>query len=339
MDANGKRIDISEANKSDQYYCPVCAGKLRVREGQINIKHFSHISKETCDDFSVDMSEWHRKWQEQFPVNNREIIIEHNSEKHRADVLAYGHIIEFQHSPISQKEFERRNAFYTSAGKNVVWVFDLTQEVSRKQIFLNKEIWKGRLQGHQWWWFYSKRMFKHFAPHKQKNVILLFQFDSASFCETDKTDYLKRVIWAQEQSNDVSFGVFQTLPFPGNKNELLNWIKNRDEFDEKEQTLIKPPVKEKNIQKLSPAPTKRSSARREFIEQPIIPRASTIVSPLSIENMTKEDFQTDSILKDRNGNRVILCTVCNQIFRESDMSDYRYSKGVCRNCINKPSGF
>ena len=103
----------------------MCNGELRVKEGSVNIKHFSHISRSDCDDFTIDMSEWHRRWQEQFPIGNREVVIEYNGEKHRADVLAYGHVIEFQHSSIPLDEFHRRNDFYTAAGKKVIWILKL----------------------------------------------------------------------------------------------------------------------------------------------------------------------------------------------------------------------
>ena len=60
------------------------------------------------DDWKYDMSEWHRGWQSRFPENVREIVVEHRGECHRADILMGGYVIEFQHSPISAGEFERR---------------------------------------------------------------------------------------------------------------------------------------------------------------------------------------------------------------------------------------
>lgn len=110
--------------KDEQYSCPVCGGEVRLRAGDINAPHFAHITPCT-DDFTHDMSDWHRAWQELFPLKNREVVISHDGETHRADVRCYGTVIEFQHSPISESEFMRRNRFYTSAGLKVVWIFDL----------------------------------------------------------------------------------------------------------------------------------------------------------------------------------------------------------------------
>ena len=152
LDINDNRVDVCDADKSSDYFCPICHEKLRVREGKINVKHFSHISKVNCDDFSSDMSEWHRKWQEQFPLKNREVIIEHNGEKHRADILAYGHVLEFQHSPISGEEFNRRNKFYTAAGKKVVWIFDFIEEHKNEKMECYDEWQIGSMNGGKWYW-------------------------------------------------------------------------------------------------------------------------------------------------------------------------------------------
>ena len=116
VDCTGKRIHASEAIKEKEYFCPLCDNKVILRQGEINIEHFAHIKK--CDDnWHYDMSEWHLEWQKQFPKNNREVVMEHNGEKHRADVLACGYVIEFQHSSITAEEFNERNRFYLSTLK------------------------------------------------------------------------------------------------------------------------------------------------------------------------------------------------------------------------------
>lgn len=93
------------------------------------------------------MSEWHRGWQSRFPENVREIVVEHRGECHRADILMGSYAIEFQHSPISAGEFERRNKFYTRAGYKVIWVFDETYAFGNEYISSslddeNKFVWK-----------------------------------------------------------------------------------------------------------------------------------------------------------------------------------------------------
>ena len=340
LDSNGNRIDVKNAEKGNDYFCPVCNGRLRVREGSVKIKHFSHISKTDCDDFTIDMSEWHRNWQEQFPLKNREVVIVHNGEKHRADVLACGHVIEFQHSPISLDEFERRNSFYTSAGKKVIWVFDLTEEKSAGKIFLNKEIYLGRLHGHQWFWLYSKRMFKNFAPQENKNVILFFQMEKATFSEKDAPDYIKRVVGARQQLDGISFDTFQTLPFPGTKEQLLDWIKNREDYEQKETEQRKPVVPSfkhntyNRVRQRSPQtkPLPPSDGLFSVIPAPTATSNERITVRTPIPN--KEEFlQKERIII--NGVHLVLCTVCNEVFPQCEMVDYTYSTGICRQCSRK----
>ena len=329
LDSNGKRIDVADAEKSNDYFCPVCNGGLRVREGSVNIKHFSHISKTECDDFTTDMSEWHRKWQEQFPVKNREVVIEHNGEKHRADVLAYGHVIEFQHSPISLHEFERRNEFYTSAGKKVVWVFDFVEQHSSNQMECFDEWQKGSIRGGQWRWSHSKRIFKNFAPQKQKNVVLLFQVADKEQEEL----YLERVSWADSNWDGVSFQNFRTIYFPVTKEDLLDWIKNRDEYDAEENLILHAPVITPK-KKIKPPPRAQKA-----VLTPPTPSATTITSKLEMDNIPIKEFHKENILMDKNGERIFLCTECHRVLYSFEMSDYRYAKGVCRTCMRKKESF
>ena len=84
------------------------------------------------DGWSHDMSEWHRAWQEKFPEECREVVVEKNGVKHRADVLINNTVIEFQHSPITNEEILERNNFYLSCGYPVVWVFDATDKIKNE---------------------------------------------------------------------------------------------------------------------------------------------------------------------------------------------------------------
>ena len=116
LNHNSERIHATDANKQDEYICPLCRKKVVLRKGEVNIDHFAHQSK--CDDtWKYDMSAWHSEWQQQFPKRNQEVVIEFNDEKHRADVMACGYVIEFQHSPITADEFNERNNFYLNYGK------------------------------------------------------------------------------------------------------------------------------------------------------------------------------------------------------------------------------
>lgn len=132
LDINGKRISIENATKDNQYFCPICGKLLTIRATEsLAVKtHFAHKRGTVCyDDWTHDMSEWHLSWQRRFPEQYREVVIEQNGIKHRADICINGTVIEFQHSPITGEEISKRNTFYLSCGYKVVWVFDATNKI------------------------------------------------------------------------------------------------------------------------------------------------------------------------------------------------------------------
>ena len=153
IDKLGNRVYVEDANKTDVYFCPICNGKLRVREGNVNVKHFAHIKKECFDNWNYDMSEWHYNMQLRFPEEQREVVVKYGGVMHRADILYKDMIIEFQHSPISLDEIRERNRFYTNAGYKVAWVFDLCNQYNEGRIEFplrndNKLIYKWRRPMH-----------------------------------------------------------------------------------------------------------------------------------------------------------------------------------------------
>lgn len=132
LDVNGNRISIENATKDNQYFCPICGELLTIRAtDSLAVKtHFAHKRGTICyDDWTHDMSEWHLSWQRQFPEQCREVVIEKNGVKHRADICINDTVIEFQQSPITGEEIAKRNAFYLSCGYQVVWVFDATDKI------------------------------------------------------------------------------------------------------------------------------------------------------------------------------------------------------------------
>lgn len=132
LNANGERVSIENATQDNKYYCPICGELLTIRAiNSLAIKtHFAHKRGTICyDDWTHDMSEWHLSWQKQFPEQYREVVIDQNGIKHRADICINNTVIEFQHSPITGEEISKRNDFYLSCGYQVVWVFDATNQI------------------------------------------------------------------------------------------------------------------------------------------------------------------------------------------------------------------
>ena len=221
----GERIYAPDANKSEEYSCPLCYQKVVLRKCTNKIDHFAHLT--SCEDhWHYDMSEWHSQWQAQFPSKNREVVIEYLGEKHRADVMACGYVIEFQHSPISIEEFNKRNDFYLSYGKKVVWVFDFISEFDEDKIECYEEWIRGNDSGGKYRWRYPKQFLQNFIPQNEKEIIVFFQVSEEDHM-TEGISYMERVIWAIEDGGISDFKRFVTSYHPGNAIELLEWIKQR----------------------------------------------------------------------------------------------------------------
>lgn len=138
LNGKGERTYISQVRQKEQYYCQICHQKLYIKGGNKVIRHFSHYPNRKCPDtfHYEEMSQWHQDWQEKFPLNTRETVIETKAEKHRADVFLAKPktIIEFQHSHMTSREFSKRNSFYQSLGNRIVWLFDLQKEYAANNL-------------------------------------------------------------------------------------------------------------------------------------------------------------------------------------------------------------
>ena len=187
LTADHRRIHALDAEKGQGYYCPVCGNQVIPRQGEVNSWHFAHVTS-CVDDWKYDMSEWHRSWQNRFPESTREVVIEYKGESHRADILTGGYVIEFQHSPITSTEFERRNLFYTKAGYKVIWVFDETEAYANEYIIgsgdnCDKFVWK-----------WPNRAIASVVPQFTSDVAIIFQLIEED--DENDCDWLVKAEWA-----------------------------------------------------------------------------------------------------------------------------------------------
>ncbi len=169
LDENDNRVHIKNAENYYNYYCPICGEKLLLKRGDVRVHHFSHRSNSKCfDRWHYDMSEWHSKWQEQFPMSSREIVFEKYGEKHRADIFINNTIIEFQHSNLSPNEFKERNNFYLSLGYKVIWIFDMIEDYYYENIYRI-----GELNSNHYIWNNPKNTFFNYM--EDENLSIYFQ--------------------------------------------------------------------------------------------------------------------------------------------------------------------
>jgi hypothetical protein len=235
IDENGCRVYASKnTDRNKKWYCPICRGEVRLRAGSINVPHFAHIDSCTDDWNYEPMSEWHIAWQNLFPKGNREVVVTHpeTGEKHRADVGVYGTVIEFQHSPISESEFWRRNNFYTSVGYKVVWIFDM---IDLSDGLLNEDErlcciddWdKPWGSGGKFRWKNPWRFLGGFLPQDEKEIDIFFSLAPLGENPKDReASYLERVTWVNPDFSPL-WGWFYTSYNILNYSDLMDWLKKR----------------------------------------------------------------------------------------------------------------
>ena len=191
-----KRVHISSVIDNEKYYCPICGEELRTRQGTTNAHHFAHKNNSNCtnrDGWHYDMSDWHYDWQNQFPVDNQEIVFNKGDKVHRADVFINNTVIEFQHSPITEAEFNDRNDFYKSFGYKVLWIFDV---IDKEVEYLNDTSKDERLIS----WKHPIRFLKNLNCNDEKLDVFL---------------QTKEGIW-YKQPNYKEIKDFQQLKIDGN---------------------------------------------------------------------------------------------------------------------------
>lgn len=209
LDANGERISIDNATKDDNYFCPICGEPLVIRAtNSLAVKtHFAHKRGTLCfDDWNHDMSEWHLSWQKQFPEQYREVVIEKNGIKHRADICINNTVIEFQHSPITGEEIVKRNDFYISCGYKVVWVFDATNKIKN---FIEDSIDPMKCLDNDLGW---KRPRQQFAISIPPQVTVYLQYKSCtSSNEYPNQEFDIMLLLTKITPRDFTF--YKTLPY------------------------------------------------------------------------------------------------------------------------------
>jgi hypothetical protein len=88
--------------------------------GEVRVRHWAHRGRRHCDPWWDNKTEWHRRWQDLFPIDWQEARHQaEDGEWHIADVKTdAGWVLEFQYSHIKPEERRARDAFY----EKLVWV-------------------------------------------------------------------------------------------------------------------------------------------------------------------------------------------------------------------------
>lgn len=235
------RVYIDDALSEKEYMCPNCHMDLIIKKDGVITPYFEHTTHRVCDTFTQDNSLWHKEWQNIFPHRNQEYYVSlsfTNSEYlaaskrwkfeprvldilysinddaplkaiHRADVCACGYIILFQRNLISKEEFNEQNWFYTSSGKKVVWIFDISMTPDYETL-INYDITE---ISKKWQWEKAPETFTNYLPQfrrkrkdkynewKDSSILLFFQTPQSNISDKGK---IELVTWAIEKGNGES---------------------------------------------------------------------------------------------------------------------------------------
>lgn len=123
---NGVRTHISAATRMQHGICPVCGAELVARKGKFRAAHWWHVNGRRCDSWYQPKGPWHRYWQNMFPEDWQEVVLERMVDgqfvRHIADIRTKGGIVvEVQYSPISIESINEREHFY----ENMLWIVNM----------------------------------------------------------------------------------------------------------------------------------------------------------------------------------------------------------------------
>lgn len=112
-----ERIEVQFGGQKS--VCPNCRTAVIGRRPKISVDHWAHVSKGDCLGCNEPMTQWHRDWQDCYPLECRERRVKH----HIADVMIDDFVIEFQHSSLTGDKIKSREATY----RHLAWVLDVTE--------------------------------------------------------------------------------------------------------------------------------------------------------------------------------------------------------------------
>jgi len=122
INKNGEKVKAFKTGERAK--CPFTGAEVMSKCGAIKTNHWAYVNAAEGIDYKGE-TEWYLEWKSLFPAENCEVLhTDKFGNHHIADVDLGDLVIEFQHSPISSLELIQRELFYTSIGKQFVWVLD-----------------------------------------------------------------------------------------------------------------------------------------------------------------------------------------------------------------------
>ena len=234
LDLLEHRIPISDADKKNQYHCPCCKHDVIVKKGKVNAWHFAHEPGSDCDASFTEMTEWHKGWQERFPNECREVIVEDMTGYRRiADVKINGITIEFQSKSIPKEVFDARNVHHLKASDKVIWIFNcIDKAISTKRFDVD---FNGNRTGNLWYsWSHPNRLL---AKYKYRSWALIDKDNDTYYRNVDLyldtgCSLIIRVLYIPDDNGNAGWFLGNTIK----KSDFVN--KLTEHYNEPQQIVM-----------------------------------------------------------------------------------------------------
>lgn len=128
---DGIRKHIDNVERFTHGECPVCGSELIAKKGPKNAHHWAHARCDKCDAWYQPKGPWHLMWQNLFPEECREVVIDNGGERHIADIkTANDIVVEVQWSSISTEDIAVREKFYNK----MLWIVGAGEASNNKRL-------------------------------------------------------------------------------------------------------------------------------------------------------------------------------------------------------------
>lgn len=138
-------VSAATAVRQQNYICPECRSRVRVRSGVHRTAHFFHLDEErSCRQNGKSLQHLQTQFRLQQLIPNIQLELPFPSIARIADAAWEKEkiVFEIQCSPISAKEIKARNRDYTSIGWTPVWIFHEERYNKRKVTAAEWAVWR-----------------------------------------------------------------------------------------------------------------------------------------------------------------------------------------------------
>ena len=122
-----------------------------------------------------------------------------------------------------------------------------------------------------------------------------------------------------------------SIPHPERAGILIKALETVDQFDPNIDYLLESRVREIQQERIDAINRMKAEERKREFESSKLQKRKQVS-----KQIREADYDSNERIVDEYGYRWLLCTVCGQIYREDDMSNYggknSVNKGVCRKC-------